>query len=275
MPRNNPYDKELYGWRKLLSDAGFILTVVLVVGFIAYVLMQQPGTVRTNFPAVSARVNFAEDSGEFRQFADTVTDAVGMGPDFQASYPTVTKLLNMDETVYTENTPYLIDDGGFMALALPYNNTSNKEVVRLDLLLLPYEADAESIVISAPERYTYQYDRETGVIESETVRQEKFRLGFYTLKVHYDKARSLDFVMTLNSVISDREADSTGLYLAVSGDNSGADSKLKRLDFTSEVTGSLTHTGTVIITFGDLLYDTFEQIKLPLPKSGGMEIGFN
>lgn len=272
MPRNNPYDKELTGWRKVVSDAGFVLTVVLVVGFIAYVLMQQPATVRTNFPAVTAPLENTKASGEFRHLADHVEDAIGMGPDFAAAYPTVKKLLDMDSSVYTENTPYLVDDGDAMALALAYNATAEKSVVRLDLLLLPYSSEAQ-LVLYAPERYAYQYNTETGVLEQLEVRRESFRLGFYTLRVGYAPAQSVSYTLTLNSVISDREADSTGLYLAVSGDNSSGDAKLRRLDFSSELSGSLTHTGTVTVTFGDLLYDTFEKLELPLGSS--MSIGFN
>lgn len=274
MPRNNPYDKELTGWRKTVSDIGFVITVVLVLAFIIYFVTRQPSNVRTNFDPVTTPIAFRAESGEFRQFAESVTDVTGMGPDFKESYPTVTRLLNMDGELFTENKPYITDDGDSVALALPYHNTSDETMVLFDLLLLPYSEADGVVTVSAPERYTYTYDVEAGVLSSETVRKERFRLGFYTIRIEYEKARTADFVMTLNSVISDREAKSTGLHLAVSGDNSYS-ATLKRLDFTSEVTGTLTHTDRVTIAFGDLLYDTFEQITLPAAETGGMRIGFN
>lgn len=274
MPMNNPYDRELTGVRKIISDVSFVLIVIFVVVFIGFVIVRQPKTIRTSFDPITVTVSNAAGKSELTSFVTDVIDAAAMSADFAQKYPTVTALLNKDLSVYKENTPYIVDDGESIAMAMSYNNTADKEIVTLDVVLIPLEEAGERLIVKKPRRYTFTYDPLTGVIKSELLRNDNFRLNFYRINVNYGAVAKGDYSMKLSSVISDREAELNDLFTAVVGGERRIAGSLARYEFTSVMSGKYDECDVVHINFNDIMYDYFESVSLPLP-TGEYSIGFN
>lgn len=274
MPRNNPYDRELTGKRKIISDIGFILTVIFVAGFIIFFIVRQPSNVRTTFDHLETPIAFASGENEFKAFVSELDRPVGISRQLTDKYPTATALLRQEASVYTENEPYITDSGSCIALAIAYNNTSDKERVVMDILLMPYEKSGDKLIISVPERYSVSYNAADGVIEQRELRKQSFRLNFYRFTVSFSSSADISYDMTLTSPVSDREATAEGVFECVRDAEDNSSALLSRGEADSHITGEFKNTNMIKISFNDLIYDYFGNISVTLPE-GTAKIGFN
>lgn len=272
MPQNNPYDKVISGKRKIISNIGFALTVILVAVFIIWVIVSQPSNIRTEFDHVEFDITLAEGGeNEFYSLGRLLESPQSVSPGFAEEFPTAFALLRMESPTFTEGKPYAFSGGGYAGLSLCYNSTTIKNAVTMDVLLIPYSGEAGSVTFRAPVRYTVNYDTSTGIIAKTDVRKESFRLSFYNLAAEFDTKSDVGFRFEFDSVISDREARSTGLLSCVSVGNETVAAALTRTEDGSTLSGTVNGRDDVKVSvqFEDILYDY--MTSLTFESEGGFE----
>lgn len=303
MSKANPYDQEMSPRKRLISNITFALTTLLVIGFVIWTLASQPEKVRTNF-------DYTAGSFHSLQAVETPMDeppvppdddilaanelyrlclAANEGPlawnaDFRESYPTAASLLQPEDGVFESQKPTVCESDACISLGMCAADGGEKGIRRLDILTVPYSAqhydNKQSVVLYAPRSYTLVYDTQTGLVEAQAVRVDNFRLYYYSLALTLQQPAglpSLSYAMTLNGVISDKEADKGDLFHRLAAQPSVLeDAQLTRQSDTSLLTGDGTFsegTNQAILTlqFNDFMYDAFSSIRFTWDKAEGQE----
>ncbi len=288
MPYNNPFDREQVSpRRRFLSNLSFWASVVFVLAFVVWMFVRLPATVRTDFSHLEQPLSFQETENEFVALEGVLgTSSQGWGPDFTVNYPITAALLSMDESVWQENTPYVLEAGQTMAVALAYHDTADQSIVKLDVLLLPYamqqwEDGTNALTLSAPHRYTVTYGSGTGVVALDRFRTSDFRLNFYTLSFHFAAASDVEYTVDFAGVISDKQAETYGLFQDITVTPAGGTETLERREaenatrLSGRISGVGTDSVSLEIAFGDEWYDSFQSISLYAADLDQVTLGIN
>lgn len=269
MPRNNPYDQEMSPRRQLVSNIFFVLIVLMVISFILWVIFSEPKNVRTDFDPVQTPVEFSGEESEFFALYEYLEQSRGISPAFLEDYPTAAALLQKQAPVWNEQSPYLESRAGGVVLAYSYTGTTDQTVVTMDVLAFPGELEGDCYRLSAPLRYTVQYNTATGVIERTDLRTDRYRLSFYKLGLSFRSEEDATCTISLSSVVSDREAEAAGLPGEVALSPEAGAPTLVRLEQTSEISGAVAAgDGSLSLPFGDFMYDYFAGLEV---RAAGLE----
>lgn len=279
MPRNNPYDQEMSPRRQLVSNIFFVLIILVLAAFILWVIFSQPKNVRTDFDPVQMTVIFSGEESEFFSLYDALDTPCGISPAFLEHYPIAAALLQRDASIWDEQKPYVQSAAGGVTLAYSYTGTTDESIVTMDVLAFPGRMEGERYTLSAPLRYTVEYNRTTGAISKTDLRTDRYRLSFYRLSLSFRAVGEASCTLSLSSVVSDREAEAAGLPGGFRLSPEGTPPALARLDGTSEITGSIlpgaNGQGTATLSFDDFLYDAFGGLTVSAPGLEGVTLSLN
>lgn len=281
MPKSNPFDSERSKRKQIMSNIFLVFTSALVIILIIWVIVSKTSNTRTKLDLWdSGKVSFSdklpESENEFTDLYNILDDKPAVFASyFVERFPETTKLLNFTEDI---DNPKLINDNAQITYAHCYQNSYDKNLRQMDVLILPYSysinsGDTAALHIDKPFRYTISYNIETKLISLEKLRTEVFRLNFYSIKVSlYGVRAEGGYKINLNSPISDKDANLNGLLESITTNpaisptlsRDAESSTLKGLFNSPNITASDNLPVTVSIRFGDLLYDSFEGIEISL-----------
>lgn len=306
MSKANPFDQEMSPRRRLVSNIFFALTTLLVILFILWVLVSQPGRVRSQFDYTAGGFHavrqadraempageaMAADEELYRFCLRLGNQPMAWNADFQQAYPAVAALLQPEDGVFEARKPYVSEGEHCISLALCSVDGRAKNLRRLDILTVPcascMDGDRQTVALYAPKTFTALYDTETGVIQSQEVRADQFRLYYYNLALTLNREggwKDLDYQLVLKGVISDKEAEKGELFNRVTARpglfgqgllDRQSDSSL--LTAPGDAAGA--ETVTLTLRFNDFLYDAFTCICLEGGGAGdapgSFQIAFN
>lgn len=269
MPKNNPYDKELPPGRQLASNIFFVLIILVLAAFVLWVVFSQPKNIRTDSDPVQIAVDFSGEESEFFSLYNTLDTPCGISPSFMERYPTACALLQKQSPVWDERTPYVESRAGSVVLAYSYTGTSDETVVTMDVLAFSGRMEGGAYTLSAPLRYTVEYNTATGAISKGDLRTGRYRLNFYQLDLSFRATGEAECVLSLSAVVSDREAETVGLPEGFRLSPEGTTPVLTRLENKSEISASLTPgadgSGSIFLPFNNFLYDMFDGLTVTAP----------
>ncbi|MCI8361197.1 MAG: hypothetical protein HFE86_07670 [Clostridiales bacterium] len=306
MSKANPFDREMSPRRRLFSNIFFALTTLLVALFVLWVLVSQPGRVRSQFDYTAggfrdvrqtdkaeapADEAMAADEELYRFRLELEKQPMAWNADFRQDYPAAAALLQPEDGVFEARNPYVSEGEHCITLALCSVDGRAKNLRRLDVLTVPcassMEGDRQTIVLYAPRTFTALYDTETGLIQPEEVRADNFRLYYYTLSLALNREggwKELDYQLVLKGVISDKEAEKGELFGRVAARPDLFDRGLleRQNDFsllTAPGDAAGAETVTLTLRFNDFLYDAFTCIRLEGggdgDAPGSFQVAFN
>ena len=307
MAKNNPFDQEMGPKKRLVSNLFFILTTLLVAVFILWVLVSQPGKVRSRFDPTAGSMHTVEEAAEmaeppadermaadeelFRLCQNIQAGSMAWDADFREAYPTAAKLLQPEDNIFESRKPVISEGTACTTLAICSVDGQEKNIRRLDILTVPYTSDSVgkklAATLFAPRTHTIVYNTATGLIQAEDVRADNFRLYAYTMRLSLEAEGGWDsaaYDLTLKGVVSDKEAQKGDAFDRVRAQpdlferavlTRQADSTLLR------AAGGGTDDARIALTvrFNDFMFDAFGAIRLEgVSKAGGpgaFQIAFN
>ena len=161
MAKNNPFDQEMGPKKRLVSNLFFILTTLLVAVFILWVLVSQPGKVRSRFDPTAGSMHTVEEAAEAAETAETPADermaadeelfrlcqniqagSMAWDADFREAYPTAAKLLQPEDNIFESRKPVISEGTACTTLAICSVDGQEKNIRRLDILTVPYTSDS-------------------------------------------------------------------------------------------------------------------------------------
>lgn len=306
MSKANPFDQEMSPRKRLVSNLFFILTTLLVVAFILWVLVSQPGKVRSRFDytaggfhtvgqnriaGLPADEAMAADEELYRLCFRLQAEPMAWNADFQQAYPAAAALLQPEDGVFEARKPKVSEGAACVSLALCSVDGRARDIRRLDVLTVPFASGTDgakqAVTLFAPRAFTVVYNTQTGVIQLEEVRADNFRLYCYNLALTLrgtDGWSNPGYQLSLNGVVSDKEADQGDLFGRIEArpDLFGP-ARLSRQDDCSLLTGRGEGAAgvediTLTLHFNDFMYDAFSSLRLEAEGSAqaaSFQLAFN
>lgn len=306
MSKANPFDQEMSPRRRLVSNVFFILTTLLVIIFIFWVFISQPGKIRSRFDYTAGSFHsvgqtetagmptdeaMAADEEFYRLCLTLQTAPLAWNADFQRDYPAAAALLQPEDGVFQSRKPAVSEGTACTSLALCSADGRAKDLRRLDVLTVPYasgtDGEKQTAALFSPRTFTVVYNTQTGVIQLEEVRADNFRLYCYNLVLTLKGEGGWNnpgYQLSLKGVVSDKEADKGDLFgrVAVRPDVFGQ-ALLSRQSDSSLLTGQVeavdTDALTLTLHFNDFMYDAFSSIRLEgecaAKTSAAFQLAFN
>ncbi len=208
MSKYNPYEPKKDKKRRIQSNVAICVIIALFIFGIVLMLFPRDYGKKYYFQSTETEAyDFTSEIAESNEFYDIYTamlkpgNEYEMDKNFAKEFPTATKLLDMDSSVYNENKPYILYGGKHIAVSQSFFST-NENIKTLDVALFGFEPKYEQnkVTISVNEmiRYSLTYNSRTGSVNYVKYDPKDFKMQMTNFAVSLEGGTMQNIGYTLN-----------------------------------------------------------------------------
>jgi len=277
----DPYEKEEKSRLRVLMGRAFAIFLAgMMIMLVLFLVFGRNDNTRTHFSRCETERIVLEELSE-REVTDTeLTDLytavkagrLTYGKAFRDAYPTVNECMNDRDFCSNEIDLVTWDTGEYLCVIDGYIASYDYVLRGLDILLLPYSAEGDTLTVKKPVRFGIIYDTSLAEVYLNEFDEENYRLSFYTMSVESVGGSSVSFELSLKAEERDLEKQARETVI---------NAAKKNIPYTPQITenrlsGSAKGENLgLTVGFNDEMYSGFEELTVTAPGAESFVLGVN